>query len=105
MSAQFDLTAGDTAPQLSAVLRDAAGELVDLTEADVRFELSQPRGGEIVIDSPMTIVDLADSRIRYEWADGDTDEPGRYRAQFVVTYPHGTVETFPADDAHDVVIH
>jgi hypothetical protein len=53
----------------------------------------------------MDVIDAEDGNIRYEWADSDTDEAGRYRAQFVVTYPNDDVETFPSDGYHDVFIH
>jgi hypothetical protein len=33
--------------------------------------------------------------VRYAWNTGETDAPGLYEAQFVVTYSDSTVETFP----------
>jgi hypothetical protein len=105
MSASFILTRGDTAPQLLATLRDAEESPVDIAGADVVFEMAEPRGHESVITGPATIVDADTGQVRYTWDDADTDDPGRYRAQFVVEYPGGTTESFPSDGFHDVVIY
>lgn len=43
-----------------------------------------------------TVVDADDGRVRYDWQDGDTAEPGRYQAEFEVHYVNDSgVETFP----------
>ena len=33
--------------------------------------------------------------VEHAWQPGDTDTPGRFEAEFCVTYMDGTVETFP----------
>lgn len=104
MSETFNLKTGDTAPLLDAQLLDNEGNTIDLTGANVVFELFEPRGSDISLESAMDVIDADSGNVRYEWADGDTDTPGRYRAQFVVTYPNDDVETFPSDGYHDVLI-
>lgn len=104
MSELFTLTAGDTVPSLQAVLADSEGDAIDLTNASVRFHLTEPRGGDTIIDEPADIVDATGGLVRYRWHIDDTDDPGRYRAEFVVTYANEDVETFPNDGYHDVVI-
>jgi uncharacterized protein YfaS (alpha-2-macroglobulin family) len=104
MSATFPLKVGDSAPVLQATLSDSDGNAVDLTGADVQFRLLEPRDGATKIDSPATIHDASNGIVRYQWASGDTDEAGRYRAEFEVTYADGSVETFPNDGFHDVVL-
>jgi uncharacterized protein YfaS (alpha-2-macroglobulin family) len=51
-----------------------------------------------------TIHDAPNGVVRYSWGTDDTDEAGRYRAEFEVTYADGSVETFPNDGFHDVVL-
>lgn len=104
MGETFSIAAGDTAPRIQAVLRDGAGDGVKLTGADVRFQVHQPRGGDVIIDEPAEVIDDEAGVVRYNWEESDTNELGRYRAEFVVTYNSGTVETFPNVGAHDVVI-
>lgn len=104
MSGLFYLKAGDTVPILEATLRDESGNPVELTGADVQLHLIEPRGGPTFLDEPATIADESEGVVRYEWADGDTTESGRYRAEFVVTYVDGGVETFPNSGYHDVLI-
>lgn len=104
MSELFTLTAGDTVPNLQAVLQDSQGDAIDLTDASVQFHLEDPRGGETVIDEPASVIDATNGLVRYRWHVDDTEVPGRYRAEFVVTYDTDDIETFPNDGFHDVVI-
>jgi hypothetical protein len=104
MSELFTLTAGDTVPNLQAVLADSEGDAIDLTDASVQFHLAEPRGGDTIIDEPADVIDATSGLVRYRWHVDDTDEPGRYRAEFEVTYANDDVETFPNDGFHDVVI-
>lgn len=104
MGETFSLAAGDTAPRIQAVLRDGAGDGVDLTGVNVRFQMRQPRGGGEIIDASASVIDNEAGVARYNWDESDTKELGRYRAEFVATYPDGTVETFPNVGAHDIVI-
>jgi hypothetical protein len=104
MGDTFYLKAGDTAPMLTATLTDAEEKPIDLTGSDVAFHLLEPRGGATVLDTPASIPSPDDGTVAYEWADTDTDESGRYRAEFRVTYPDGTVETFPNVGYHTVLI-
>jgi len=104
MSETFHLKASDTAPRLDATLLDTDGEAVDLTGSSVVLELLEPRGGDVALEAAMDLVDPAAGTVRYIWDNGDTDEAGRYRVQFAVTYPNDDVETFPSDGYHDVLI-
>ncbi|MCU4744503.1 hypothetical protein [Natronoglomus mannanivorans] len=106
MSESFHLKKGDTAPSLEAILRDDGSEPVDLTEADVWLRLQEPRGGGLVLKSGVSVIDEEQGHVRYVWSesDGDTEQTGRHRADFIVKYPDGAQETFPNDGFHDVVI-
>jgi hypothetical protein len=104
MGDAFFLKAGDTAPRLTATLTDADGNPIDLDGSDVAFHLLEPRGGPTVLDAPALIPSPDDGTVAYEWADSDTDESGRYRAEFRVTYPDDTVDTFPNVGYHTLLI-
>ncbi|MCU4754246.1 phage baseplate upper protein [Halobacteria archaeon AArc-curdl1] len=106
MSDEFYLKNGDTSPVLLAILSDEDGEPVDLVESDVWLRLQEPRGGETVIESGVTVTDPEEGRVHYHWGalEDDRNLSGRYRADFVVEYPDGAQETFPNDGFHDVVI-
>lgn len=104
MGNTFYLKSGDTAPVLEATLEDGSGNPIDLTGASVQFNLRQARAGDLLIDNGMTIADASNGLVRYSWADGETDVNGRYRAEFIVTYGDGSIETFPNSGYHDVVI-
>ncbi|AUX08920.1 hypothetical protein AArcSl_1289 [Halalkaliarchaeum desulfuricum] len=103
MSESFHLKAGDTSPQIEAVLRSNDGNPVDLRDAEILFRLRAPRGGDVLVEELAEVVD-EDGLVRYTWDEEDTDEPGRYRAEFVVEYVNGDVESFPNDGYHDVII-
>ena len=104
MGELFTLKAGDTEPSLAATLRDSTGDAVDLSDASVDFNVLRPRGGDVEFAGSASITDAPAGQVRYDWVDGDTDAEGRYRAEFVVTYVDDSVETFPNDGFHDVVI-
>ena len=105
MGETYHLKAGDTTPRLDATLLDSDDEPVDLSGVSVVLELLEPRGGDVALESAMDVVDPESGTVRYDWGLNDTDDPGRYRAHFVVTYPDDSIETFPTDDYHDVLIH
>jgi hypothetical protein len=104
MGETFYLKSADTAPVLEATLTDASDSPIDLTGASVDFELLEPRNGATVVNAGASIADTTGGVVRYPWADGDTDDAGRYRAQFVVTFADGSTETFPNVAYHDIII-
>lgn len=94
--ADFTIKQEDTSPTIKAILKKRNGDAVNLTDASVRFHLST-RALEILIDSVATILDAPNGTVKYDWAIGDTDEPGEYFAEWEVAFSDGTVETFPND--------
>ena len=89
---KFTIKRGDTSPALRfALLPDR----VSLAGAMVRFQM-RARGGATVIDRPAQIETVfAPAVVVHRWAPGETDQTGRYEAEFRVTYLDGSVETFP----------
>lgn len=87
----FVIKRGDTSPSL----RYMTSSDVSLVSSVVRFQMRKT-DGETVIDEPAEIETVFEPAIvAHLWASGQTDAPGRYQAEFEVTYSDGAVETFP----------
>lgn len=102
--ADFTITAGDSAPFISARLEDAAGQAANLNSASVRFIMRPIRGTGPTI-AAAAVIDIEDPadcpidvpNVHYEWAGTDTDVAGGYYGDFEATYFNGKRETFPND--------
>jgi hypothetical protein len=85
--------------------------VVDLTGKTVKFVMRllecadgpSPKDGSVVINADAVVVDAAAGAVRYDWADGDTDVEGLYRAEFKVT-TGSRVATYPDQGYLTVVI-
>ena len=89
---KFVIKRGDTSPALRFELLPGS---VSLAGAKVRFQM-RARGGDTVIDRPATIdTAFQPAVVLHAWQHGDTAIPGRFEAEFCVTYADGTIETFP----------
>ena len=91
------LKQGDTAPYVDAILKDAAGRVVDVTDASVQFHMRPKEGGDLKIDAAGSVVDGAAGHVRYALQIGDTDTTGEFHCEYEVTYADGRIETFPND--------
>ena len=76
------LKQNDTSPTLDAILTDANGDPVDVTDATVRFHMKQIGATTLKIDAAATVIDGAAGHVRYALQDGDTDTPGSYKAEY-----------------------
>ncbi|MPZ13991.1 MAG: DUF2479 domain-containing protein [Chloroflexi bacterium] len=95
---QFQLKSGSTSPALEAFLVDGDHAAINLEGASVVFTM-QAIDGDVIIDRvAATIVDAEAGEVRYSWAEGETDAPADYLAEFSVTFPDGEVSKFPSDD-------
>lgn len=97
---------GDTAPPYVATLtyvdKDGVVTPVDLTGAAVKVLGEGDTVGMPPINRVATGTDQGE--VRMNWAAGDTAVAGRYRTEIQVTYPDGSVLTFPAGGYLDVVV-
>lgn len=91
----FNIKQNDTSPSLGAQLLDGSKQIIDLTGASVRFHMKIAGGSAVAVDGAATVSNAAEGRVQYEWAAGDTTTAANYQGEFEVTYPNGTVETFP----------
>lgn len=95
--ADFYIKEGDTSEPLRAQLLDAAGDPKDLTDTLVSFKMEVVGGDTYTVDSSAIIGTPGDGKVRYEWADGDTDTADYYNAIFEVQYDAVTNVT---DETH-----
>ena len=99
--ADFTLKRGDTSPALIATLKDRDGQPVNLTSATVLFVMRATdsiSGSTPRIQGAMQVAtDQVANRgqVTYQWSAGDTDLPGSFAGEFVVTWPTGREQTFP----------
>lgn len=97
MAFDFAIKKGDTNPALKARLKDVNGRNVDITGSNVDFHMRPEGENEKKIQAVATITNAQNGEVEYDWEVGDTDDPGRYEAEFQVNYSNGDVETFPND--------
>lgn len=97
----FTLRQNDTAPPIRATL-GVDNEPVDIQGATVKFHMIN-LSGLVVLDQPATSDQVGDGSdgtlgwVSYAWQTGDTSIPGRYRGEWEVTFPDGTIRSFPVD--------
>jgi len=92
----FRIKQNDTGPAIQGTLKDADGNVVDVTGASVVFNMRSADDGTVKVNRGVgSVVDGAAGTVKYEWAAADTDTVGTYEAEFEVTYSDGTIETFP----------
>lgn len=97
----FVIKEGDRDPAIEATLQ-RGGSPYDLSVARrVDIIIGALRDPPIV-DARATITDAATGTVQYVWQSGDTDEPGTYRTEWVVTTNSGAEATFP-DDGYKIV--
>lgn len=63
---------------------------MDLTGGRVTFVM------DTLGRQPALVIEASPPVVEYAWQPGDTDRAGLHRAEFEVTYPDGTIETWPS---------
>ena len=99
----FTIKQNDTSPSVEARLKQADGTVVDLTNASVNFHMKS-LDGVVKVSAAAAISDATNGVVQYDWEASDTTDVGTYYAEFQVTYPDNSVETFPNNDNLSVVI-
>lgn len=93
--ADVELVQGDTRPALDGTLRTtSSGVVLNLTDAaSIRFQMRKEDDRLYTVDSPATILVPASGTVRYEWNEGDLNNPGDYIAQWEILWNDDTVQT------------
>jgi len=100
----FYIKSGDVSPGIRTILYDSEDQEINLLNARVRFKMRELGTKVTFVDQPATIISSPNGTVQYNWQPGETSTPGLYQAEFEVTYPDGSVETFPNDGYMDVEI-
>lgn len=85
----------DYAARLETVDRSGP-KPIDLTNCTVRFIMTAEGEDTPRVSAPAVIDDAVGGIVHYEWAAGDTDVEGRYRAEWEILYPGGLPRTVPS---------
>lgn len=91
----FFIKQNDTSPFMTATLKDASDNAVDILGSSVQFHMRAVGSTTVKVDAAAVVTDGENGAVKYEWATGDTDTVGQYQAEFEVTYAGGKIETFP----------
>lgn len=101
----FTMKANDTLPSIAATLsREDDPQELNLTGATVHFVMRGSNAASAKLDKLATIVNAEAGQVRYDWAGGDTQVPGEYRAEWEVTFSDGSRQTFPTRTYHTISI-
>lgn len=103
MAVDFQITQKDNRPFIRARLWNPDGSNPLLTGATVRFTVISSGGTTVVNTTAVTIIDPVLAIVEYHWTVGDTTTVGSYVAQFKVTLPDTTTESYP-DDARYITL-
>jgi hypothetical protein len=96
---RFHLKKGDRLPKIKGTIVDGEGLVVDLTGATVRFHMRAQLGAAALkVDAPATVVSAVAGTVEYAWASADTDTPGDFNAEWVVSF--GSSDRTHPNDGH-----
>jgi hypothetical protein len=87
----------DTAPAFTATILNAAGTVVDLTGASVKFVARALTAVAPTINATATIVSAAAGTVSYTPTATDTATAGMYMVEWHITAAGGVLSTFPTD--------
>jgi len=98
MSEPYFRVVGDTDTSIDDQLV-ADGSAVDISNfSSVEIHIEKPDDTVITDDTNggVTVTDAANGKVKYEFASGDLDRPGRYRYEWQITFGGGDVLTVPS---------
>lgn len=96
----WSIKQNDREPAFTARLLED-GSPMDLAGASVRFIMKHVDAAEDEdpkVDAEASVVDEDLAMVTYDWASGDTDTPGLYKAEFELTLSNGRTRTVPTKD-------
>lgn len=94
--ARFSIKRQATRPYIRVIVKDVDGNAFDFTGAlSATFLMYDREGTQIVSSAAIIESPPTNGILKYQWADGDTDDAGEYRAEFDVSYGAGDTLTVP----------
>lgn len=88
------LKVGDVLPRLRKNLLNGDGTPVDLTGGTVTLRMRALHGAVKIAAGAVSIVDAPAALVEYAWQAADSDTPGIFDYEWVITYS-GNTETVP----------
>ena len=105
--ADFTIKRNDLLPVLEAVLKDADGQPVDLTDAvSCAFHMRLESDQSMAIEDGVCSFDAdrLTGKVIYAWVTDDTGTEGTYLGEFEVTWPTSKLQSYPSIGYIDIVI-
>jgi hypothetical protein len=94
--ADWYIRQGDTLPSIYGFLRDANGDVPDLTLADgAVFRMRHKNSGALMVNDATATLIKETGRWQYDWAEGDTVRAGEHHA-VVKVISGDKAQTFPS---------
>lgn len=97
-NADFYIKEGDRDPALIVTCVDENRDVIDLSAAtQVQFNMINPgtTTPEISLAAAVFEGPQSGGKVKYLWTTGDTDTPGKYNGEFVITWSGGNKTRFP----------
>jgi len=108
--ADFTIKRNDLLPVLEAVLKDADGQPVNLTDAvSCAFHMRLESDQSMTVEDGVCSFDAdrLTGKVLYAWAAGDpvdTAVEGTYLGEFEITWPASKIQTYPSIGYIDIEI-
>jgi hypothetical protein len=103
---EYRRVVGDTESNIEdQLLADASN--VDLSNfQEVELHLEKPDGTTLTDDTTgaVSVQDVSNGVVQYQFQSGDLDQTGRYRYEWEVTFGDGGVLTFPGDELATIYV-
>jgi hypothetical protein len=101
---QVNIKRGSRMPALTVYLELGGKPVPGLELATVTFRMRLPTSGSYKVNAAVTIDDAAAGKVTHAWGATDTDTPGTYQAEWVVTYPDTKQLVIPEKGFDTVVV-
>lgn len=98
----------DLQPLYYAQVKDANGDVIDITGATIRVTLKDADDNSLKVNrgtTGITLEDEANGKFSYTWQAGDTDTAGKFYIEFEITPSAGGKFTVPADPDEIAVVY
>ena len=102
--ATFYIKETDLSPAIQTTLCDPAGVAIDVTGQTVTFQMTRLGSDTKAVNAAASLITPASGIVRYTFLDTETDNPGVYKAQWIVDLGLTTQETYPNQDYDTVYI-